>query len=350
MFIKMEIAKGNFKLPAVVKSKLEQKNNDTPAEQLVASLFSVYQVNVIVKTKPFIDNILKYKAVIEDPTVCPTYGYVDRNGLYMTYGSKFVTNRKEILCILSKAIEQLPFSQFNIDTYIVKINGFKTVVFVDNQYRYLFYGGQVFDSNLDPVTFLISDLVIPNDYAKLSWNKAQCLTYLLQGSRNACKSMVVLGEPNCPACNDLYNATLPYIMSGELNIYWTLISFIDNTSRGRIFSIWDGKVPHKTFFPKTSLGAFVYNETFFTDDTGGIPPSENPSKCAIKAANLSEILWLKYLFGSAPIILFINTTGCPQYMIGVPAPITDLLGMIATKPKIGFKGNVICVCPRVCSE
>ena len=141
-----------------------------------------------------------------------------------------------------------------------------------------------------------------NSYGKNLEN----LTYLIQGSPNACKSLVVIGEPNCPSCNDLYNETLQYIMAGELKIFWTFVSFIDITSRGKIFSIWDGNVPKDSNFPKTALGAFVYNGTFFTDESGAIQPSNHPSKCAIQIANQSEDFFIEYIPVGTPIILYIE--------------------------------------------
>ena len=114
----------NSKIKSVAKRQLNKLPNASAADMLVQGLFSIYFSPVFVKTKPFISNLLKYKAIIENPTVPPAYGYVDFLGRYMTYGSHVITDRKKIQFILSIAIE-LPFSDFNITLYEVKIDKFR---------------------------------------------------------------------------------------------------------------------------------------------------------------------------------------------------------------------------------
>ena len=317
---------------------LAVRMQDNPAADLVETLFGfTYQATVTAITTPAIGNLLKYVATSQDPTFPILTGFVDQSGLYMTVCSTVITNKAKIATILARA-QRLPAYNdiYNFKAYKTLVCGLETVIFVDNSNQYIILkGALITNSPYENLIFNASILAIPNDFATSLYRSARKLTYLLEGSSNACKTMYVVGEPNCPICNDLYEATLPYVLSGELSIHWTWVTFINSTSRGRVFAIWDGAIPAGTNYPRTPLGAFVYNEAFFTDQ-GGIPPEANPSKYAVTIANQTEPFLFQSLIGAredigTPFIVYKTANGQVALLYGVPQDMDTFVNSIQVK-------------------
>ena len=224
------------------------------------------------------------------------------------------------------------FNYLNLNAYQTRIKNLETIIFADSSNRYIIEGGAIWTNTITNLIFIASATLIPSDYSTAVYCANQKLTYLLEGSPKACKTIFVIGEPNCGVCNAFYEATLPYVTSGELSIHWTFASALSSTSPGRVFSIWDGNVPAGTKFPRTRLGAFVYNETFFTQpDMGGIPVSTNPSKCAIKLLNKTYEAFFE-VFLSFPFIMFKDVTGQDSLQIGAPDDIDAFVSSILSRP------------------
>ena len=139
------------------------------------------------------------------------------------------------------------------------------------------------------------------------------------------RTILVFGEPNCPVCNQLYTLTKSYVDSGQLQIHWNLVSFINPDSRGKILAILMGMVPANSGYPNTPAGAFAYNEDNFTqgsDDGGAITPISvsNASQAAITESNNAEYFYFnEFTVIGTPTIVFRDTTGNFEISSGLPA-------------------------------
>lgn len=320
----------NKQSASIVTQKINSNLGQTPAE-LVEFFYQFFFVPIDVTTRPCVGNLLKYKASSPSPIFLGATGFVDKHGTYVTIGSKLITDPHEIAKILAHSKPVPAFNFENLNAYETRIKDLKTIIFVDSRNRYIIEGGAVWTNTLENLTFNASTATIPHAYSTTVYNTNQKLTYLLEGSPKECKTIFVTGDPNCPACHDFYESTLPYVVSGELSIHWTFASFINPTSPGRVFAIWDADVRAGTNFPRTRLGAFVYNETFFTaPDNGGIPPSTNPSKSAIKLLNQTYQAFFESLPGS-PFITFKDVHGKDSFQIGTPTDIDAFVSSIQSK-------------------
>lgn len=317
---------------------------------VIATYRSIFFAPPEVRTSPYFSDLLKYEVTFPPRSHWDAQkGIVAANGQFIIIEGQIITNPAEIALLLSSTTRiplTPPYNPFNppgpgASNDIANLLAYQTVdkqiIFIDQFQRYAVVGGQTIQIPPPPpapilslaTTFIdyISNLPISsygNNYqvpSNFSYDVVRSLASFVQGNPNAPKTMYVFGEPNCSVCHEFYVAMQPYVVSGQVSIHWILVSFLQPTSQGKVWSILDGKIPAGSNYPATPAGAFAYNEDNFniTSESGGIPPSTNPSAYAIRSLNKNEQAFIRYTgIVGTPTIIYINNLGQTEVMIGTP--------------------------------
>ena len=287
-----------------------------------------------ISTKHAIANLRKYKIKFNDQELPTGTGFIDSNAGYLTYGeTKLITNPKQIRYILDH-FELLPasFGTFNMNAYVgtFKHGSTKKIIFVEHANRYALENGVVVDTFFNNLTFIASDIIIHDTWAKYLFHKAKHVHSFLQGNPDALKVIRVFGTPNDQFTNQFYNEILPFVDSGEVAIHWSLFSVNHHyDSRGKIFAIYEGVIPEGAPYPPTPAGAWAYNNDFFNPsfNEGGIFPIVKPHHDTVCHTNQALAYSVQYVL-QPPFILFKDTSGKYEYVIGVPPDITAFVNSI----------------------
>jgi len=328
-----------------------------------------------------IANLVEYQVTFQDTTWGSQYVYVDNNlnnanyqpqyiisnssynGMNSAFGytGKLITNPDQINDLLNQANQlSTPYNYITYSTPQKNLIAYHTqglqreVLFTNRSNDYVEIGGQVNISQGPPpgaggpqgggpqgggpqgpsfmdINNLDSTFAIYNSFAARLYSLTSNGNFggFIEGKHNAKKIILVFGEPNCPICNDLYNLTKSYVTSGQLQIEWNLVSFIQPNSRGKVLAILMGDVPDSadhSIYPHTPIGAFSYNEDNFTpgSDNGGAITPISPamaSQAVLTESNNSEFFFENEVVGSAggtPTIIYQDQTGQYQIQSGLP--------------------------------
>lgn len=323
----------------------------TPAQLSVRAAYgSIFFAPPQVKTSFYFSDLLKYEATFPPESHwAPQKGIVDVNGQFLIIDGQILSNPAEITLLLSSTtripitppynpiIPPGPGASNDIANLLAYQTVDKQIVFIDQFQRYAVVGGQTIQIPSPPpappssqaTTFLdyISNLPMSSYgsnkqvLSNFSYDVVRSLASFVEGNPNAPKTIYVFGEPNCSVCHDFYEGMQPYVISGQVSIHWILVSFLQPSSQGKVWAILDGRVPPGSGYPATPAGAFAYNEDNFNiiSESGGIPPSTNPSAHAIHSLNENELAFIRYtgLVGT-PTIIYINNQGQTEVMAGTP--------------------------------
>lgn len=324
----------------------------TPAQLAVSLAYgSIFFAPPEVETRFHFSDLLKYEVTFPPESHwAPQKGLVDENGQFLIIDGQIVSNPAEIMLLLSTTTRipltppYNPYTDPASSNDVANLLAYQTadnqIVFIDQLQRYAVVGGQVIGVNNSVTTFLdyISNLPlssygvngeVPSNF---SYDVVRSLASFVEGDPNAPKTIYVFGEPNCIYCHDFYEGMQPYVTSGQVSIHWILVSFLQPTSQGKVWAILDGKVPPGSGYSATPAGAFAYNEDNFntTSESGGIPPSTNPSAYAIRSLNENEAAFIRYtgLGVGTPLTVFINNEGQTEVMGGLPNDYTSFVNSI----------------------
>ena len=318
-----------------------------------------------VQQVPSVGNLISYQLTFQDTSWGSPVIYIDKNAEYAInnslyngspsasnapgYTGQLITDNKTINSLINSSNMLSPyydapgnstlFAQ-NYDNpksalYAYLNPSTQTIFYTDTNQNFVDINGNiatnVFKNNgqTNGDTFSYTSKLAINYYQSASqlyslMNNGNFGT-IVEGSPNAPRTILVFGEPNCPVCNALYNLTKSYVASGQLQIHWSLVSFINPDSRGKILAILMGMVPANSGYPNTPAGALAYNEDNFTqgsDDGGAITPISvsNASQAAITESNNTEYFYFnEFTIIGTPTIVFKDTTGNFEIGSGLPA-------------------------------
>ncbi len=295
-----------------------------------------------VSLKQAIANVEKYTIRFDDKSLPQATGYsrglMETGGGFFGLGSDLITD-KSLIGTITQTFEQLPqaYGIYNLIAYAGKLpkKELSEIIFVDEQNRYAIRGGEVFDFEFDLLTFIAADTFIRQDWATFLYRQAQKLSVFLQGDPSAPKTIYAYGTPDdfqFTFTNAFYNEILPFVESGKVKIWWSLTSinpYIQSASRGKVFAIYEGKVPEGAPYPHTPAGAWAYNEDNFDQATltGAILPIVNPNEKTIQFANAALGFGAAYAI-DIPMLFYINTQGVPDYFTGLPPDIQAFVDSI----------------------
>ena len=113
-------------------------------------------------------------------------------------------------------------------------------------------------------------------------------------------------------CHQLYEALVPQIAAGTLQVHWIVTGLIKPSSQGKAYAILAAEDP---------LAALATNEKTFNSVTeeGGITPLNTPAASVQAALAANEAFMRKMQFPGTPVILYETSNGMPYIKEGVPS-------------------------------
>src|SRR3990167_1678368 len=185
----------------------------------------------------------------------------------------------------------------------------EAIVYVDKDGRYMIPGPLIDASGVNiaqrDFATQITAVQAPQiyaDVAKTNWVE--------DGKVDAPHKAYIVVEPNCSACHMLYNGLKPMIDSGQLQVRWIFVAFMNPQSAGMAAAIMQAKDPGKMI----SMDEKKFN---MQTEMGGIKPVP-VSKDRQDKINQNLDFMSQAGFVGTPGIIFMGTDGKPQIVRGVP--------------------------------
>lgn len=171
-------------------------------------------------------------------------------------------------------------------------------------------------------------LYLPSSIAQTDMFNAASRTAWFQSNyntkRNAAAVYVIL-EPNCWYCMLFYRDLLPLLHQGRLKIRWILVSFLDDSSRGKVAAILNSKNPNEALYNNEMR----YNKA---SGVGGIKPIA-PSQKILKKITKNNNFIQDYSLSATPILLYRDKSGQANQVVGLQSEsdIASLLSKMDTR-------------------
>ncbi len=140
-----------------------------------------------------------------------------------------------------------------------------------------------------------------------AWSKVETSHWVVDGKADAPRVIYAFSDPNCPYCNQFWQAARPWVDSGKVQIRQILVGVIREDSANKAAAILGAASPEK---------ALHENESNFAK--GGIKPlAKIPADTEAKL-RANEMLMLDVGFQGTPGILFKDADGSVQMRSGMP--------------------------------
>ncbi|HUD00694.1 MAG TPA: hypothetical protein VMR37_00040 [Rhabdochlamydiaceae bacterium] len=311
---------------------------------ITSALFSPDNGQIEIDFAHPIGNLVSCKTVSSNPFISNQKMYADNiMGQYLTVGSVVTTSSQRISEIVNNGtkVPPLPFVSplANLQPYVIeRENGTgKQIAWVDMENRYAIIGGALLANSNDifyayytsNASWIVATTVIPQDVSNYYWSQRHNLGFILQGNKNAPRTLYAFGDANCPFCNNAYLNFKPYVDAGQLRIYWSMNTIggseFFGSSLGKAYAIYDGKAPKGSSYPRTPVGALTFNgDNFYGNvmdeqaDGGAIFPITNPSFNAANIYNRNQQFFVIETSGGSPFLFYLNTAGQATFLEGSP--------------------------------
>lgn len=195
--------------------------------------------------------------------------------------------------------------------------GRQMIMYVNTKDQYAIYGTLLNESGQNLTEEDKAKYITPLLAKKIAENLPMATSFT-QGSDTASYKIIALADPNCSACHAFYEVVKPAIDSGQLQVSWILVYFVQQDSEGKAAAILGAANPAE---------AMAENEEKFDSSTeeGGVQaltdiPAELQKKLAanMKFMNSAGI-------SSTPTLVFYNKRGELTYTSGAPQNIDAFL-------------------------
>lgn len=150
-----------------------------------------------------------------------------------------------------------------------------------------------------------------------SWDKLEASTWIADGKATAPRVVYTFSDPNCPYCNQFWEAARPWVESGKVQLRHVMVGVIREDSANKVAAMLAASSPE---------AALTKNEHGFAN--GGIKPDATVPAGVRKKLDSNELLMLELGFQGTPGILFLDADGLLQRRAGMPRPedMTTVLG------------------------
>jgi thiol:disulfide interchange protein DsbG len=200
----------------------------------------------------------------------------------------------------------------NLEGYVVQStqNNAQSIVYVDNQGRYLFFGNLFGETGQNLSAQDFQTYIAPQS-ASIAFNYLNSVAYIQQGSNKALHQIYVVFDPNCIYCHRLFDLLQPYIAKGSLAVRWVPVAFLRPTSQGRVYAMLSSSNPQ---------AVLTANETNFNESTeeGGAPILSTPST-QVKQQLVNNMAFLTAAqITVTPVLFYKSTKGLAGMITGLP--------------------------------
>ncbi len=198
----------------------------------------------------------------------------------------------------------------NLEGFVVEStqNQEQTIIYADNQGRYLIIGNVV-GSDGESISTQDYQTYIAPQSASLAFNYVGNVTYIQQGANNAPHQAYIVFDPNCIFCHRLFEALQPAITQGQVAVRWIPVAFLKSSSQGRVYAILSSSNP---------LAMLQQNEVNFNESTedGGVPPLSSASTTVTQQLQNNMAFLTETEISATPAILYKTANGTAKLVSG----------------------------------
>lgn len=159
--------------------------------------------------------------------------------------------------------------------------------------------------------------LVAEPMSKRTWAQLEAGDWIVDGKPDAPRVVYTFSDPNCPFCNQFWQAARPWVDSGKVQIRNIMVGVIRPDSANKVATIYAAASPSE---------ALERNERAHA--TGGIAPATTVPADVRKKLDANETLMVELGFQGTPGILFLDEKGLVQRRSGLPsaADLTVVLG------------------------
>ncbi len=196
--------------------------------------------------------------------------------------------------------------------------GSSGILYADPKGQYLF-AGSIINAKGQDLTQQYTNQYINSKIAGPAYAQALGLNYFSSGSDNAPHKAIIIIDPNCIFCHNLYQQVQPLIDAGQLQVRWLPVAFRDPSSPGKAAAMLNGGSD------AASDKLLAENEANFNSQTesGSLTPLQPDSKNAALTATFGKVaqntqFFSQSGFNGTPTILYKEKNGKVSMVPGLP--------------------------------
>ncbi|PRB82012.1 thiol:disulfide interchange protein DsbG [Pseudomonas sp. MYb185] len=159
--------------------------------------------------------------------------------------------------------------------------------------------------------------LVAQPLAERTWAQLDKAAWVQDGELDAPRVVYAFSDPNCPYCNQFWQAARPWVDAGKVQLRHVMVGMLRADSATKAAAILDAA---------DSTAALTQNETRFAD--GGIAPAKAVSAATQQRLDDNQRLMVGLGFRGTPGIVARGSDGLLQKLNGLPRPdaLLELLG------------------------
>ena len=196
--------------------------------------------------------------------------------------------------------------------------GSSGILYADAKGQYLF-AGSIINAQGQDLTQQYTNQYINSKIAGPAYAQAITLNYFTSGSDSAPHKAIIIIDPNCIFCHNLYQEIEPLIDAGQLQVRWLPVAFRDPSSPGKAAAMLNAGSD------AAADKLLAENEANFNTQTesGSLTPLQPDSKNATVTAAFDKVaqntqFFSKAGFNGTPTILYKEKNGKIGMIPGLP--------------------------------
>lgn len=162
-------------------------------------------------------------------------------------------------------------------------------------------------SNGQPIDEEQLQAMVEQPMAQQAWSQLGEADWVLDGDREAPRVVYTFSDPNCPYCNQFWNAARPWIDAGAVQLRHIMVGMLRADSATKAAAILDAR---------DSSAALAENEQRFAQ--GGITPVRSIPARTRTILDDHRMLMLALGFRGTPAIIALDKDGLLQRISGMP--------------------------------
>lgn len=149
------------------------------------------------------------------------------------------------------------------------------------------------------------------------WAELEQAVWFAEGAHDPERMVYIFLDPQCPYCNLLWRATLPYLDAG-LQVRNIVVAYLTDNSQPQAEAILGAEDP---------VHANALHQRAFKE--GGIAPLDTPNLEAVRAVEANSRLFHTLGVPATPAIFYRDEQGAVQRLIGLPdlSMLADVFGL-----------------------
>lgn len=139
------------------------------------------------------------------------------------------------------------------------------------------------------------------------WSQLEASEWVLDGSPDAPRVIYTFSDPNCPFCNQLWEASRPWVDAGKVQLRHVMVGVIKQDSANKVATILASADPS---------ARLAENEARFRQ--GGVTPAASVPASIRNSLESNHMLMMELGFRGTPALVFRDADGSVQRRGGMP--------------------------------